>query len=564
MPPSTISSLLPPMAKPQNLKRRNTGELAVEKLPAKRAKFQSSTRKANYPPRFWNTLSRVWLTPRALRELDRRNATRPLDTATTTVDTVKLNRIALFAKDGGPDLSHLRGHPEPNEDEEMSPMRSASTRRTQSIDPSDPAIKYKRSSAYDKDFEQKLVDCKIYPESFKHNNASEASEPKNFDCLVRGLSKRRPSLSLSQFPESAFKDFKKVNGRVISKGSVMVRILPDVLGKPDFPSEVNLRFTNLETMTDGTTVDLVPDMFDGSFVSHIHKKVREDLKNRIIPTGHFCAPIAPNFFLEAKAPSGGIDVGRRQACIDGAHGARAMHSLQNYGKDEPVYDGNAYSFSCTYHDGTLKIFAHHVTAPRAEGEREAYHMTQLKAYAMISDREAFLQGVTALRNIRDMASQKREKLLKVANARVSNAPGMATGETIVDEEDESDWYGLIDEEATAQQDANEDVQQKPAEEYAGASKDRGEAPATPEQHSSDESRGSGQDSPSSGSDGPPRSLVSSLTSGPGTNSTGTKRSLQPSSPPSQGSCSPKVRSRSTASRSSGPPPAAATRPGASK
>ncbi|KAM3528917.1 hypothetical protein NHJ13051_002191 [Beauveria bassiana] len=36
----------------------------------------------------------------------------------------------------------------------------------------------------------------------------------------------------------------------------------------------------------------------------------------------------------------------------GAVGARAMHRLQNYGEDEPVYDGNARTFSSPYHAGT--------------------------------------------------------------------------------------------------------------------------------------------------------------------------------------------------------------------
>jgi hypothetical protein len=49
-------------------------------------------------------------------------------------------------------------------------------------------------------------------------------------------------------------------------------------------------------------------------------------------------PIAPNFFLAAKGPDGSASVAKRQACYDGALGARGIHSLQEYGKDEPVFD----------------------------------------------------------------------------------------------------------------------------------------------------------------------------------------------------------------------------------
>ncbi|KAI1778533.1 hypothetical protein F4818DRAFT_438693 [Hypoxylon cercidicola] len=62
--------------------------------------------------------------------------------------------------------------------------------------------------------------------------------------------------------------------------------------------------------------------------------------------------LAPNLYLEAKAPKGSADVARLQASYDGAHGARAIHSLQNYGNDKHVYNSNAYTFSSTYHAGT--------------------------------------------------------------------------------------------------------------------------------------------------------------------------------------------------------------------
>ena len=42
-----------------------------------------------------------------------------------------------------------------------------------------------------------------------------------------------------------------------------------------------------------------------------------------------------------------------------------MHTLQNYRQTELIYDGSAYTYSSTYHDGNLKLYAHHVTAPAA-------------------------------------------------------------------------------------------------------------------------------------------------------------------------------------------------------
>jgi hypothetical protein len=90
-------------------------------------------------------------------------------------------------------------------------------------------------------------------------------------------------------------------------------------------------------------------------------------------------PIAPNFFLETKGPNGTVAVTNLQVRYNGAIGARAMHSLQNYGAmDSPVYDMNANTLSSTYQGGgggLLQLYVHHVTTPAATGAEPEYHMT---------------------------------------------------------------------------------------------------------------------------------------------------------------------------------------------
>ncbi|PTB80702.1 hypothetical protein M440DRAFT_1302684, partial [Trichoderma longibrachiatum ATCC 18648] len=101
----------------------------------------------------------------------------------------------------------------------------------------------------------------------------------------------------------------------------------------------------------------------------------------------------------------------RQACYDGAYGARAMHSLQNYDEEEPDYDGNACTLSATYHagTGTLQLFSHHVTAPATPGGRPEYHMVEVDGGYLTGSREGFLQGAGALRNARDLAKEHRDR-----------------------------------------------------------------------------------------------------------------------------------------------------------
>ncbi|KAF2192904.1 hypothetical protein K469DRAFT_795090 [Zopfia rhizophila CBS 207.26] len=108
--------------------------------------------------------------------------------------------------------------------------------------------------------------------------------------------------------------------------------------------------------------------------------------------------MAPNFFLAAKGPDGSLVVAGRQACYDGALGARAMHSLQSYRQDEPVYDNNADTITSIYHGGTLKMYTNHITPPRSPGGHPEYHMTQLRSFAITDTRNTCAAGLQAYRN----------------------------------------------------------------------------------------------------------------------------------------------------------------------
>lgn len=168
----------------------------------------------------------------------------------------------------------------------------------------------------------------------------------------------------------------------------------------------------------------VPDYFDGARTADVYVQVRRDLENIIIPTEHGDVPVAPNFFLEAKASSGSTYVGLRQICYYGAYGARAIHSLQNYGKEDPTYNNSAYTFSSIYHDGMLRLYSHHLTAPTTPGGQPEYHMTKVAGFDLVTDHETLLKGITAFRNARDLAEQHRNCFIKAANswARQASVP----------------------------------------------------------------------------------------------------------------------------------------------
>ena len=81
------------------------------------AKRRKATFPSGYPPEFWDTLSEVRLTRRALREIDRRSAQSHSSPVRNVIGTATSRRILRsdsrrlekVAEDGGPDLSALRG-----------------------------------------------------------------------------------------------------------------------------------------------------------------------------------------------------------------------------------------------------------------------------------------------------------------------------------------------------------------------------------------------------------------------------------------------------------------------
>jgi hypothetical protein len=267
-----------------------------------------------------------------------------------------------------------------------------------------------RSSAYGADFEQHLIDHGIYINSRK-------SKPSNLHEIRQILAQLRPSLSPSRFSEGAFEEFQQGNEDVIDEGEVMSTILPEIHGKrPDILNKKNLLFTRLKSITNGITVDTQPDFYDGASLDSLDKQVQKDLRQYIIPTKHRTAPVVPNFFLEAKAPKGGADVAKRQACHDGAIGARAIHELQSYAAGKPVYDNNAYTITATYHNGNLNSYVTHVT-PSGPGGSPEYHMTQVGSLSLTHSRERYLEGATYLRNARELAKEWRDQFILAANER---------------------------------------------------------------------------------------------------------------------------------------------------
>ena len=180
----------------------------------------------------------------------------------------------------------------------------------------------------------------------------------------------------------------------------------------------NIPFNNLDHLTDSTLSAGKPDRFYGARPKQLNRLIRNKIGYYIVPLTQEDLPIAPNFFLEAKGPDGTAAVAKRQAVYDGALGARGMQSLQSYGKNEPVYDNNAYTITSIYSDGTLKFYTTHPARPAGPHDRPEYFINQLNGWQMTGNINAFRQGAAAYRNARDWAKEKRDGFIEVANRRI--------------------------------------------------------------------------------------------------------------------------------------------------
>ncbi|KAL9120286.1 MAG: hypothetical protein Q9187_003157 [Circinaria calcarea] len=451
----------------------------------KRQKLNHPTTGSQPPSAFWDNLSKTWLTRGALRELNRRNnqpasnqprsqhrrARRPVtrnflaelkkDRRVTQsaseflghCESETLKDIKRFARNGGPDLSDLKGVsimrylptsietdalqlPAPvdplnhimssSQSNSRSRKRSlASTLITGSTTSPTNTKTTESSGPYSRNFQQKLIDNGIYPERYKYPDGRVLPKPDNLKEINEILLQPRPSLSPSRFSNENFEEFQEADAHISKENKATKTVIPAIEGKitDNKCVEGDVLFTNLTPPTNDMLTAAKPDLYYGARPEQLDRRVRDDLSGYIIPSTQDDLPIAPNFFLAAKGPNGTDAVARRQACYDGALGARGMHSLQLYGENEPVYDNNAYTITSIYSAGQLKLYTSHPTQPTNPEDRSEYCMTQLKGYSMTSDPETFRQGATAYRNARDWAEDQRDEAITRANKRANDSEG---------------------------------------------------------------------------------------------------------------------------------------------
>lgn len=282
-------------------------------------------------------------------------------------------------------------------------------------------------------------------------DGTEVGEPENMAEIQRRLQAPRPSVALSRSLRREYRALKRLS-RSSDEQAVVKQILPILDGpqQSSFHNGGNHPFTNLAPLTDGTLAHARPGIYHGASPDQLDPRVREQLSDQIIPTRHGRRPITPNFFVEAKGHDGSTSVLERQALYDSALGARAMHSLQQYGHAQEgrrisrhrlqdyddcsvpapspgparnsTHHDHAYAITSTFHAGVLGIYATHPTRTPSNidhgtDRQTGYVMTQVGHYSLIGSPESYQQGVSAYRNSRDLAKEYRDEFIRQANER---------------------------------------------------------------------------------------------------------------------------------------------------
>ena len=304
------------------------------------------------------------------------------------------------------------------------------------------------SRTFDEAFGQHLADNGISLEN--RSFGGHRTLPSNYAEIKSRLAQRRRSLSPPAYPnaDDAFEKFREQNESAKNAKFVMQDVLPFIIGSSaSIPHSGGFAFKNLKALTDGSIQVAFPESYDGCRPGELDPSIREQLGEYIVPSTDTRVPCLPTFFNVTKGPKGMIQAGQRQILYSATLGARAVHHLWCFITDftpasPAAFDNNAYVITALYQSaaGMLWLYATHpipATSPSfstlsqnsaaASSSPSApnrpplveYRTTLIHQSLLTQSAESFREGVSAYRNAREWAKEKRDELVAAANAKVA-------------------------------------------------------------------------------------------------------------------------------------------------
>lgn len=148
-----------------------------------------------------------------------------------------------------------------------------------------------------------------------------------------------------------------------------------------------------------------PNCCYGALFERLDKRIQMELGSQIMLAKQPCDPIAPNFFLELKGPSGYEELAQRQALYYGALGDRGQIALRSCGRDKLVLDDLAHTISCTLRNGFLSFFSIHAARSRTLERQVDYFINAIDAFILHMDYRRFKKAVSAYQSCRNMLKE---------------------------------------------------------------------------------------------------------------------------------------------------------------
>ncbi|POS81833.1 hypothetical protein EPUL_006143, partial [Erysiphe pulchra] len=397
------------------------------------SKTQKLTQKLHKEPlnhfssEIWDKIPKIHLTKNALKELDRRN--KGLDTFEffahqhLEASPGLVENIRQLAREGGPDLTDLRGYPE-RSNLTMASGGNQSTRPSRGENWTTTSRGTKTTGPYSINFEEILIYGGIFPETYISPDIRAQRVPGNHEILIQKANEHRRMLASSIMTEDEYLVFR---GTLLSRKSeekVVSLIVPVLEGQFRISNQgfKDTRFVNLAPLVDETVempalVKGTPDRCYGAPFERLNERIRRELGRQVVPTKQPYGPIAPNFFLEIKGPEGHEIVANRQALYYGALGERGQISLRSWGHDGPVLDGTAHTISCTFIFGHLTFYSIHAAQCRTPGRQINYFIYVIDGFSLHLDYRRFKKAVAAYQNLQEYAEEMREESIRLANSR---------------------------------------------------------------------------------------------------------------------------------------------------
>ncbi|GJN81680.1 hypothetical protein PLIIFM63780_005215 [Purpureocillium lilacinum] len=280
-----------------------------------------------------------------------------------------------------------------------------------------------KTNGYDKNFEAHMAEWGIFLPCSSLLDGYVPPVPDNMDEIRERMARRRDSVPPSRISDADIEKFRSETYSAENEDAVKAQCLPYVEGDLTLDDSVFTEketvFNNFKHLTDGSLVACQPDRWYGESCIPDVLRSAGDLAKHIVPSTQEGRPVVPNFFLEVKGPGGTLNAARRQACYDGALGARAIRNLQVAGQSTPPpLDNMAYTIAITLQNGHLELFTCHPVPPRGTKTAEGYVMTCVGSYSLTSA-DGFRRGVAAYRNLRDWAAEQRHRAVEEARERLA-------------------------------------------------------------------------------------------------------------------------------------------------